>query len=83
MTLDHIKNCVDAGKTVHWKNSGYTVIKDRRGAYWIRHHNGNCIGLTWVDGVTLNGEEADFFVEEKATDSSEGNSMTPVEQKRA
>jgi len=24
--------------------------------------NGDCIGLTWTNGVTMNGEEEDFFV---------------------
>jgi hypothetical protein len=62
MTLDEIKQAVDAGKTVHWSNAGYTVIKDRNGAYFIRFHDGNSIGLTWQDGVTLNGKPEEFFV---------------------
>ena len=36
------------------------MIKDSVGQYLIRCNlNGSCIGLTWLDGVTMNGDEAD------------------------
>lgn len=57
MNLQEIKAAVAAGKVVHWSNEGYTVKGDL-----IVHHSGNAIGLTWVDGVTLNGKECDFFI---------------------
>jgi hypothetical protein len=63
MTLNEIKKAVDDGKQVHWANSGYVVIKSY-GDYLITHHSGNCIGLTWKDGVTLNGKESQFFINE-------------------
>lgn len=63
MTLQEIKTAVDAGKTVHWANTGYTVIKDVYGDYLIVfHHNQSTIGLTWQDGVTMNGKPEDFFI---------------------
>ena len=62
MQLADIKKAVDAGETVHWANTGYTVVRGDLGGYYITHHNGHCVGLTWEDGSTLNGEEGDFFV---------------------
>ena len=62
MNLQEIKSAVDAGKIVHWANRGYTVIKDRIGQYLIVFRDGNAIGLTWRDGVTMNGKPEDFFL---------------------
>jgi hypothetical protein len=65
MTLIEIKQAVEAGRTVHWASTGYVVIKDSIGQWLIRClFNGSCIGLTWRDGVTLNGRESDFFINE-------------------
>lgn len=73
MNLQQITETVDAGRTVHWQNGSYTVRKgpaheDVPGnaanpalRYVIAHESGNCIGLTWRDGVTLNGKEYDFY----------------------
>lgn len=73
MNLQQITETVDAGRTVHWQNGSYTVRKgpahdDAPGSaanpalrYVIAHESGNCIGLTWRDGVTLNGKECDFY----------------------
>jgi hypothetical protein len=66
MKLNEIIEAVNKGKIVHWKNEGYRVIKDDQGQFLIEcSHNKNVIGLTWSDGVTLNGEEKDFFITEK------------------
>lgn len=66
MTLNEIKQAVESGKTVHWSNEGYTVIKDSIGEWLIAwNHNGkdaNYIGLTWVDGKTMNGKPEEFFI---------------------
>ena len=68
MKLNEIKAAVLAGKTVHWKNGAYRVIFDpTRGSVVAGFLiecvvNGDCIGLTWTNGVTMNGEEADFFI---------------------
>ena len=76
MTLDEIKAAVDAGQTVHWANTGYTVHKDRLGQYLITYvPNGNCIGLTDRSGHRLNGDEAEFFIAE-----SEGDEQNPGSQ---
>lgn len=63
MTVQEIKQAVDNGKTVQYGN-GYEVIKFK-GEYFIRCiSNGYTIGLTWSDGITLNGKEEDFFIPE-------------------
>ncbi len=63
MNLSEIKTAVDNGQTVHWSNTGYVVISDRPGHYLIHClSNDNYCGLTWLDGVTLNGEESQFFI---------------------
>jgi len=63
MTLEQIKNAVSAGQKVYWSNLAYEVQKDRLGQYHIVCTlNNNCIGLTWADGKTLNGEEHQFFI---------------------
>ena len=30
-------------------------------------YNDDCIGLTWTNGVTMNGEEKDFFLSEEVS----------------
>lgn len=68
MKLNEIKEAVLAGKTVHWKNGAYRVIFDPTRGSVIAGFliecvlNGDCIGLTWTNGVTMNGEEEDYFV---------------------
>lgn len=64
MNLAQIKAAIAAGQVVHWMNHGYTVTKDRNGNYLTAYHNGDCIGLTYTDGVTLNGQERQFFLRE-------------------
>ena len=59
MTLQEIKTALDSGKTVHWLSDNYIVTGD----LLIKCvSNGHCIGLTWMDGVTLNGKECDFYL---------------------
>lgn len=63
-SVQDIKDAVSAGKKVYWSNKGYEVIKDSCGQFAIVFlPNNNCIGLTWRDGTTLNGELKDFFTE--------------------
>ena len=63
MTVEEIKKAVDDGKTVHWASDIYNVIKDDIGQYLIKCElNDHCIGLTWLDGVTMNGAEDEFFL---------------------
>ena len=62
MTLEQIKQAVQAGRTVHWASPLYRVICDRLGRFLILcDANQDCIGLTHRDGVTLNGRESQFF----------------------
>jgi hypothetical protein len=79
MKLNDIKDAVDSGKTVCYKQHNYTVEKvtgtslDPLSMQHIPYeeydivcsNNEHRIGLTWADGVTLNGEEEDFFIKEE------------------
>jgi hypothetical protein len=63
MKLNEIKEAVLAGKTVHWKNRLYRVVCDSIGQWLIVcPSTKGCWGLTWANGVTMNGDESDFFV---------------------
>jgi hypothetical protein len=64
MTLREIKDAVQQGKIVCWKHDGYRVIYlDYSKEYYIVYlHKNYVIGLTWQDGVTMNGEEQDFYI---------------------
>jgi hypothetical protein len=63
MTLQEIKDAIKSGKKVHWANTGYKVVCDKNGEYLIVWcGNGSCIGLTWQDGVTMNGKPEEFFI---------------------
>ena len=55
-TADEIKQAVKAGHTVYCQTKGYTVTNPV-GEQWLIcfTYNDYCIGLTWRDGVTLNG----------------------------
>ena len=70
MTLAEIKAAVQAGRTVHWVNASYSVVLTSPGPgnrltedQWLLRFspNGHCIGLTHADGVTLNGQEYEFY----------------------
>lgn len=39
----------------------YSVTVDNKGQFFISCVNGSRIGLTWLDGKTLNGKESEFF----------------------
>lgn len=66
MTLEEIKEAVLAGHTVYHHNP----------AYEVKHHNGDfnivcslnqyTIGLTWLDGVTMNGKPEEFYIGKRA-----------------
>jgi len=63
MTLSEIKTAIAEGKKVYWGNEGYEVILDGIGQYLIYCEDTQyCIGLTHMDGVTMNGKEEDFFI---------------------
>lgn len=66
MTLTEIKHAVGAGKTVNWVHSGYIITRGKRERqndyFTVFRANGNTIGLTHKDGITLNGKESQFFI---------------------
>jgi hypothetical protein len=63
MNLEQIKQASARGDKVHWSNSAYEVIVDSVGQYLIHCNlNDSYIGLTWRDGVTMNGKENDFYL---------------------
>lgn len=68
MKLPEIRRAVDEGLRVYWQNLEYEVVRSStHPLYFIRSSaTGHCIGLTWADGVTLNGKEEDFFIGDSA-----------------
>jgi len=63
MNLEEIKEAVRSGKIVHWVQENYVVIRDKFDRFLIMcTSNNNCIGLTWRDGVTMNGQEHEFYI---------------------
>ena len=63
MTLAEIKEAIAEGKTVCWSNDQYTIKHGADGDLVIHcATNYHRIGLTWRDGVTLNGREEDFYI---------------------
>ena len=70
MKIEEIKLAVDSGKTVHWVNTDYIVIKDSFGQYLIKYTpDGFCIGLTNRAGDKLNGRPDQFYTAEDKIDS--------------
>jgi len=62
-SLSDIKEAVLSGKTVHWKTEAYRVVHDSVGQWLIVcPSTKGCWGLTWADGVTMNGKPEEFFV---------------------
>ena len=62
MTLTEIKEAISNKERVYWSSLSYEVILDSKNQYLILHNSGSAIGLTWADGITLNGKEEDFFI---------------------
>jgi len=62
MKLNEIKEAVDKGLTVLWKQNNYRVVKWTNGYYVVCTDNNNAIGLTHRDGITMNGNEEDFRI---------------------
>jgi len=69
MTLSEIKQALNEGKRVFQFHKGYEVLTGfypDGEQYWniTCLQNDYTIGLTWRDGVTMNGKENDFFIGE-------------------
>ncbi len=64
MNVTEIKEAVDTNKTVYYKSKEYTVVKNRGDYDILCSLNNHRVGLTWMDGVTLNGKEESFFTKE-------------------
>jgi hypothetical protein len=62
MTLDEIKSAIESGHRVFWSNSAYEVLRNGSQFLIVCNINNHAIGLTWLDGVTMNGKPEDFFV---------------------
>lgn len=63
MNIQEIKEAVTKGHTVHWSSDIYRVSVDQIGQWFITcEHNSHSIGLTHLDGVTLNGKEGEFYI---------------------
>jgi len=67
MTLEQITTSLDDGHRVYWHSKDYEVLKNATGQLKIKCRRSNsCIDLVLNDGVTLNGDPEDFFVEAKS-----------------
>ena len=67
MKLEEIKEAVRNGKNVKHQNELYDVVLShyKNGEEnWLIVCKANkyAIGLTWADGVTLNGKEEEFYI---------------------
>ncbi len=66
--IEEIKNAIEQGFRVFWKNESYEVIGNRKeGHYVIKCHiNDSCIGLHGMEGTEceykLNGKPSDFII---------------------
>ena len=66
MTLQEIKKAVLNGQVVNWHNGSNRVVCDSLGQWLIECTlNGHCIGLTHLDGVTMNEPEYKFYITKK------------------
>jgi len=68
MNTQEIKQAVRDGKKVYLKSHAYQVklYNPSEGAeQWLITcaSNNHSIGLTWLDEVTLNGKEEDFYID--------------------
>lgn len=60
--LAEIKDLLSRGVSVYWKQDNYIVMLDLLGSYVIQcTNNRDCIGLTHLDGTTLNGSIDEFY----------------------
>jgi len=62
MTLEEIKAAVEEGHKVYWVGDDYEVVGSGDNLLINCLHNNYAIGLTWQDGVTMNGKPEDFFI---------------------
>jgi hypothetical protein len=59
MNLDEIKQAVDAGKIICWKNDNYLVEKGGPWGYWVIFDDKPLFGLT---PFNIDGHESDYFI---------------------
>jgi len=65
MTYEEIIKAVDEGKTVHWSNMNYIVVKADQswGGYAIRClSNGHMSALTYGNGIMAEKNPEKFFI---------------------
>ena len=68
MTIEEIKQAVDAGKSVKWASDIYDVVKSKWGGEYliVCEPNGSTIGLHGKEGTDreshLNGNEDEFYI---------------------
>lgn len=65
MTLQEIKQAVLNGLTVCVSNAAYTVSVVKGNWYITCSINNHTIGLTWLDGETLNSDATNFYIKAK------------------
>jgi hypothetical protein len=60
MTLNDIKQAVQAGKSVHWANDGYQVIKGEAD-YFVRFNSNDYLTPLERNGALID-KEVDFYI---------------------
>ncbi len=66
MNIEQVKEAIAQGKTVCVGSEAYQVKQAKNGLYNIVcKYNSNCVGLTWLDGKTLNCKESELFINER------------------
>lgn len=64
MNIQQIKYNVTKGKVVHYQTDDYVVKKVKQRWCIVHSETEASIPLTWSDGVTLVGDEQDFYIEQ-------------------
>jgi hypothetical protein len=76
MKIREIKEAVESGKTVHWVNPGYTVIKDSIGQFLIHSCFSGVDCYTGLHGRDeyankLNGDDESFYIADNPEEEDE------------
>ncbi len=66
MNIEQVKEAIAQGKTVCVGSEAYEVKQAKNGLCDIVcKYNNSRVGLTWLDGKTLNCKESELFINER------------------
>jgi len=81
MTLNEIKKAVDQGKSVIYRHDGSIVEKvfytdtQEHDYHIVYKRNDFRVCLNWKDGVTMNGNEEDFYIKDELLKALQKNHL--------